>query len=153
VTIHETGPGNADAEKRFCFNAGLSHGFVRARQKLMRQPVRTSFQSRSLPHHRADSRTKIHDRCEHRFIVKPNSQEEAMLLVETKQNPFYGEVEALRKVYWVKPELVAEIEYAEWTEGASHGSGPKLRAPVFLGLRDDKDPKDCLLEERPRTEH
>jgi len=69
---------------------------------------------------------------------------------ETKQKPFYGDVEALRKVTWVKPELVAEIEYAEWTEGASGGSGPKLRAPVFLGLRDDKDPKECSLEaERP----
>ena len=67
--------------------------------------------------------------------------------LETKQKPFYGEVEALRKVFWVKPELVAEIEYAEWTDGASGGSGPKLRAPVFLGLRDDKDPKECLLEE------
>ena len=49
--------------------------------------------------------------------------------IETKKNPFYGEVEALRKVNWVKPELVAEIEYAEWTEGANSGSGPKLRAP------------------------
>jgi bifunctional non-homologous end joining protein LigD len=66
---------------------------------------------------------------------------------ETKQNPFYGEVEALRKVTWVKPELVAEIEYAEWTEGTSGGSGPKLRAPVFLGLRDDKDPKECTLDQ------
>jgi bifunctional non-homologous end joining protein LigD len=66
--------------------------------------------------------------------------------IETKKNPFYGEVEALRKVSWVKPELVAEIEYAEWTKGADGGS-PKLRAPVFLGLRDDKNPKDCLLEE------
>jgi len=66
---------------------------------------------------------------------------------ETKKNPFYGEVEALRKVYWVKPDLVAEIEFAEWTGGASAGSGPKLRAPVFLGLRDDKDPKDCVLEQ------
>jgi bifunctional non-homologous end joining protein LigD len=65
---------------------------------------------------------------------------------ETKQNPFYGEVETLRKVFWIKPELVAEIEYAEWTEGASGGSGPKLRAPVFLGLRDDKDPKECVLD-------
>jgi len=72
---------------------------------------------------------------------------------ETKKNPFYGEVEALRKVYWVKPELVAEIEFAEWTGGASEGSGPKLRAPVFLGLRDDKDPKDCLLEETRTTEN
>jgi bifunctional non-homologous end joining protein LigD len=66
--------------------------------------------------------------------------------LETKKNPFFGEVEALRKVSWVKPELVAEIEFAEWTEGTSEGGGPKLRAPVFLGLRDDKDPKECLLE-------
>ncbi len=68
--------------------------------------------------------------------------------LETKKNPFFGEVEALRKVFWVKPELVAEIEYAEWTDGTSDGSGPKLRAPVFLGLRDDKDPKECVLEEQ-----
>jgi bifunctional non-homologous end joining protein LigD len=72
---------------------------------------------------------------------------------ETKKNPFHGEVEALRKVYWVKPDLVAEIEYAEWTDGTSSGSGPKLRAPVFLGLRDDKDPKDCLLEQELTTDH
>ncbi len=67
--------------------------------------------------------------------------------LETKKTPFYGQVEALKKVTWVKPELVAEIEYAEWTDGTSSGSGPKLRAPVFLGLRDDKVPKDCVLEE------
>ena len=66
---------------------------------------------------------------------------------ETIRNPFHGEVEALRKVYWVKPDLVAEIEYAEWTDGNTAGSGPKLRAPVFLGLRDDKDPKECRLSE------
>jgi bifunctional non-homologous end joining protein LigD len=66
--------------------------------------------------------------------------------IETKKNPFAGEVEALRKTFWVKPKLVAEVEYAEWTGGANEGSGPKLRAPVFLGLRDDKDPKECVLE-------
>jgi bifunctional non-homologous end joining protein LigD len=67
--------------------------------------------------------------------------------LETKKNPFYGEVEALRKVSWVQPKLVAEIEYSEWTGGTNAGSGPKLRAPVFLGLRDDKNPKECSLEE------
>jgi bifunctional non-homologous end joining protein LigD len=71
--------------------------------------------------------------------------------VETKKNPFFGEVEALRKTFWVKPELVAEIEYAEWTGGTPsgkiEGGTPKLRAPVFLGLRDDKEPKECLLED------
>jgi bifunctional non-homologous end joining protein LigD len=73
--------------------------------------------------------------------------------LQTKTNPFHGEVEALRKVSWVKPQLVAEIEYSDWTGGSSSGklgdNGPKLRAPVFLGLRDDKDPKECLLEENP----
>jgi len=67
--------------------------------------------------------------------------------LETKKNPFFGEVEALRKTFWLKPDLVAEIEFAEWTGGTSEGSGPKLRAPVFMGLRDDKDPSECLLEE------
>ena len=54
----------------------------------MRQPVHAAFQLRGLSRDRVDLRTKIHDRREHSFIVKPNSQEEAMLLVETKQNPF-----------------------------------------------------------------
>jgi bifunctional non-homologous end joining protein LigD len=72
---------------------------------------------------------------------------ELLQRLETKQNPFYGEVEALRKVTWVKPQLVAEIEFAEWTHGTSGSSMPKLRAPVFLGLRDDKSPKECVLPE------
>ena len=66
---------------------------------------------------------------------------------ESKRSPFHGEVDALRKVHWVKPDLVAEIRFSEWTHETSEG-GPKLRAPVFLRLRDDKDPKDCTLEEQ-----
>ena len=75
--------------------------------------------------------------------------------LETKQNSFFGEVEALRKVTWVKPKLVAAIEYAEWTDGAIGSNSPKLRAPVFLGLRDDKDPKECRLDqnEKRKTEN
>jgi bifunctional non-homologous end joining protein LigD len=66
----------------------------------------------------------------------------------TKQSPFEGEVDALRAVHWVKPKLVAEIEYSEWTHMTEEG-GPKLRAPVFLGLREDKDPKECTFEQGP----
>ena len=64
--------------------------------------------------------------------------------LETRKQPFYSEVEALRKITWMKPKLVAQIEYAEWTLG-SEGSSPKLRAPVFLGIRDDKEPEECRL--------
>ncbi len=66
--------------------------------------------------------------------------------LSTNTNPFHGKVEALKKVQWVKPELVAEIEFGEWTHTTDEG-GPKLRAPVFLGLREDKEPRECVLEE------
>jgi len=63
----------------------------------------------------------------------------------TSKNPFHGKVEALRSVHWVKPRLVAEIKFSDWTHETAEG-GMKLRAPVFQRLRDDKDPKECLLE-------
>ena len=47
-------------------------------------------------------------------------------------------------MHWVKPELVAEIKFTEWTHETAEG-GMKLRAPVFLGLREDKNPKECVL--------
>ncbi len=65
---------------------------------------------------------------------------------ETKRSPFPHGVEALREVHWVKPELVAEIKFSEWTHATAEG-GMKLRAPVFLGLREDKDPKECVLQQ------
>jgi bifunctional non-homologous end joining protein LigD len=63
---------------------------------------------------------------------------------ETNRSPFSHGVDALRKVHWVKPELVAEIKFSEWTHETAEG-GVKLRAPVFLGLRQDKDPKECVF--------
>ena len=43
---------------------------------------------------------------------------------------------------WVRPRLVAQIAYAEWTADG------KLRQPVFLGLRADKRPKECTWARR-----
>jgi bifunctional non-homologous end joining protein LigD len=65
--------------------------------------------------------------------------------LETKENPFHGEVAALRQVHFVRPELVAEIKFTEWTHETEEG-GSKLRAPVFIGLRDDKSPEECRLD-------
>jgi bifunctional non-homologous end joining protein LigD len=66
--------------------------------------------------------------------------------LETNRNPFYGDVDAAH-VHWVKPERVAEIKFTEWTHETTEG-GMKLRAPVFLGLRGDKDPKECTFAEQ-----
>jgi bifunctional non-homologous end joining protein LigD len=66
--------------------------------------------------------------------------------LETRRSPFPLGVEALRTVHWVKPELVAEIKFTEWTHETEEG-GMKLRAPVFLRLREDKDPKECVLQQ------
>jgi bifunctional non-homologous end joining protein LigD len=45
-----------------------------------------------------------------------------------------------RVAHWVRPELVAEVEFGEWT-----GEGI-LRHPSYLGLRDDKAPTDVVRE-------
>jgi bifunctional non-homologous end joining protein LigD len=66
--------------------------------------------------------------------------------LKTKQNPFYGSLGGLQKVQFVRPELVAEIKFSEWTHETAEG-GVKLRAPVFMGLRTDKSPAECRLDE------
>jgi bifunctional non-homologous end joining protein LigD len=43
-------------------------------------------------------------------------------------------------VHWVRPELVGEVAFTEWTRAG------QLRHPRFLGLRRDKDPKDVVRE-------
>lgn len=44
-----------------------------------------------------------------------------------------------RDITFLNPKLVAQISFQEWTEDR------KLRQPVFLGLRDDKKPRECIL--------
>ncbi len=46
-------------------------------------------------------------------------------------------------VAWVEPSLVVEIEFAEWTKDG------RLRAPVYLGLRDDKPAEEIVAERVP----
>ncbi len=65
--------------------------------------------------------------------------------VDTSRSPFYGKVEASRRVHYVSPELVAEIKFTEWTHEGQSGA-IKMRAPVFEGLRFDKPPRECVFE-------
>jgi bifunctional non-homologous end joining protein LigD len=44
---------------------------------------------------------------------------------------------------WVEPELVAQVEFVEWTHDG------RLRAPVYLGLREDKTAEEVRREPTP----
>ncbi|HUJ04774.1 MAG TPA: non-homologous end-joining DNA ligase [Streptosporangiaceae bacterium] len=60
-------------------------------------------------------------------------------------SPFGASVPAehARGAVWVEPELVVEVEFAEWT------SSGRLRAPSYQGLRTDKDPAEVVREPSP----
>lgn len=47
----------------------------------------------------------------------------------------------IRRCHWLKPKLVCQVRFSEWTRDG------KLRQPVFLGLRDDKEPTEVIREE------
>jgi bifunctional non-homologous end joining protein LigD len=69
---------------------------------------------------------------------------ELMAPLETRECPFDPpppRADLLRGPTWLRPELVAELAFAEWT-----GDG-RLRHPSYLGLRDDK-----AADEVTRTE-
>jgi len=63
--------------------------------------------------------------------------------IERKTSPFADENVPGKGVHWVRPELVGQVAFTEWTPDG------KLRHPRFEGLRDDKAPED-VVRERPR---
>jgi len=65
--------------------------------------------------------------------------------LQTDKKPFAEKVHNRTKVTWVKPNLVCEVWYAEWT------ADRHLRQPVFKGLRMDKQ-KENVVMETPNTQ-
>jgi bifunctional non-homologous end joining protein LigD len=61
--------------------------------------------------------------------------------LRTETSPFL-DAPRMKDATWVKPKLVAQIAFAEWTADG------KLRQPVFLGLRRDKSPREVRWDER-----
>jgi ATP-dependent DNA ligase len=58
--------------------------------------------------------------------------------LRTPISPFDGQGLPRSGVHWVKPKLVAQIAFTEWTREG------KLRHPRFLGLREDKKPEEVV---------
>ena len=60
--------------------------------------------------------------------------------LERKTPPFDRGETPTKGVHWVRPELVGEFGFTEWTRD------DRLRHPRFLGLRRDKEPEDVVKE-------
>lgn len=61
--------------------------------------------------------------------------------LEQQASPFDGQVHERGLVHWVRPEFVAQIGFTEWTRDGM------LRHPRYLGMREDKRPRDVVREE------
>lgn len=51
-----------------------------------------------------------------------------------------------RNPVWIRPELVAEVKYSDWTDEKI------MRAPIFLRFREDKKPEECTIEDEMHVE-
>jgi len=60
--------------------------------------------------------------------------------LEIKESPFQEKFRPNAPVHWVRPKLLAEVSFAEWTPDGL------MRQPIFKGIRADKDPKEVIVE-------
>jgi bifunctional non-homologous end joining protein LigD len=78
----------------------------------------------------------------HRTLEELHSQ---LIKLKAAKSPFPAKVKDEAVTTWVKPSLVAEVKFTEWTTKG------EMRHPVYLGLRTDKSANNVVRErERPR---
>ena len=61
--------------------------------------------------------------------------------LERKTSPFDETPKTNEKAHWATPQVVVEVKFSEWT------ADRRLRQPIFLGIRDDKNAKDVEIEQ------
>ena len=65
--------------------------------------------------------------------------------LEQSECPFSPRPAGLPRAHWVKPELVAQVAFGQWTDDG------RMRHPSFLGLREDKPAADVVRERPARS--
>ena len=61
-----------------------------------------------------------------------------------EESPFRERIKDEAVTTWVRPKLVAEVKFTEWTKAG------EMRHPVYLGLRQDKQPEEVVQEKETR---
>ncbi len=79
----------------------------------------------------------------HRAFKKIASEDCPFVNLPEKRLGRWGQgvtVAEMKRCHWVKPAMVCQVKFAEWTRD------DRLRQPVFLGLREDKDAREVVRE-------
>jgi bifunctional non-homologous end joining protein LigD len=105
-------------------------GYYTANRLMFAGKVGTGFTAKSLSILHDKFRAEERDDCP--FVGLPLKQNGKWVQEITPSE--------MRKCTWINPVFVCEIKFAEWTRDG------KLRQPVFLGLREDKSPKEVVRE-------
>jgi bifunctional non-homologous end joining protein LigD len=77
------------------------------------------------------------------YSSKVRKELRSLLEKDLIPEPVADDVPRMRGAFWVKPRWVAQVAFTEWTRDG------KLRHPSFQGLREDKQPTECIRE-KPR---
>ncbi|MCS0584272.1 DNA ligase D [Massilia pinisoli] len=105
------------------------------------QGSRTGIGSLLLGYHDKDGVLRYAGNCGSGFNgASLRHMREVLEEIETDKNPFPPRAVPGRTNHWVKPVLVAEVSFSEWTATDS------VRHPVFQGLRKDKPAKSVVRE-------
>ena len=78
------------------------------------------------------------------FTVAELKRLKGLMVPLTERESPFTEPPAVDGAIWVRPVLVARVKFAEWTREGN------LRQPVYLGLREDIAPRDCVRENEQR---
>jgi bifunctional non-homologous end joining protein LigD len=109
-------------------------GYYKNRDLVFAGKVGTGFTTKSLATFYKKFRAE--ERADCPFVDLPSKQNGQWVLGITPS--------MMKKIHWINPKFVAEIKFAEWTRDG------KLRAPVFMALRVDKNPGE-VVREAPAT--
>jgi bifunctional non-homologous end joining protein LigD len=108
-------------------------GYYKDRDLVFAGKAGTGFTTKSLA--ALHKKFRAEERADCPFVDLPSKQNGQWVLGITPS--------MMKKIHWINPKFVAEIKFAEWTRDR------KLRAPVFIGLREDKKLREVVREAPP----
>jgi bifunctional non-homologous end joining protein LigD len=105
-------------------------GYYKDRDLVFAGKVGTGFTTKTLA--ALHKKFRAEERADCPFVDLPSKQNGQWVLGITPS--------MMKKIRWINPKFVAEIKFAEWTRDG------KLRAPVYMGLREDKTAREVVRE-------